>query len=386
MTQKFDTVDVHVTSQTYRVDAILQDPLLDGQKRYTVEVTEFTCPLSSESPLPATALFENTDNYQLIRVRRKNILSPGVINDATSLSTLNVIGPLFAPAVGPRKDIFVPSAFSPMRTPSDVTYYLQRFFDDIKNIYIANANGIVVAEHGGGGPPANQPLTAADVFAKVLMLPNGTLRFYFGALFCKHFFLELSAFGSKLLGLESLVAYRLVGGVLLTGAVALTGNADGLGPPIAGLTNETMVQQAQYPLTRHFDHRVRCDIETDMPVPQTIVWSTDNLQKISHVIASFPINMRTSTSLLLNSEGASEGEVSHTADLFSGDIVWRRAEDRVAERYEITSSKFFQNVRLGVFMTRREWSVAKSAYSFVRRPIQLSDGESWTAKLRFRTL
>ena len=67
MTDKFDTVDVHVTSQTYRVDAILQDPLLDGQKRYTVEVTEFTCPLSSESPLPATALFENTDNYQLIR-------------------------------------------------------------------------------------------------------------------------------------------------------------------------------------------------------------------------------------------------------------------------------------------------------------------------------
>ena len=116
MTQKFDTVDVHVTSQTYRVDAILQDPLLDGQKRYTVEVTEFTCPLSSESPLPATALFENTANYQLIRVRRKNILSPAVINDATSLSTLNVIGPLFAPAVGPRGDIFVPSAFSPMRT------------------------------------------------------------------------------------------------------------------------------------------------------------------------------------------------------------------------------------------------------------------------------
>ena len=382
MSSKFDTVDVHLSSTSAAVDAILQDPLLDGEKRYTMEVTEFTCPLSNEGPLPPDKAFELESNL-LFRVRRKNITAVGVNTAATLLSTQAVIGALFIPAGGPSLDVFVPNAFRPMRTPGDLVYYLQRFFDEIKNIYRDAAGGIVGADHGGVPDVA---LVDADIFVNVTMTPNGTIRLYFGEHFCKHFFLESNDYGSKLLGFDKLVAFQLLGGVILTGAVALTGNADGTGPPVAGATGQTVVLQAKYPLTRHFDHRVRVELDTDLPVPRTVVWNTTNTQKISHVIATFPINMENSTTIRLNSEGANEGELSFTSNLFTGDIVWRRAESRVSERYEILNSKFFQNIRAAIYITRRVWDDTKKQFTFSRLELSLADGESWTAKLRFRTL
>ena len=48
-----DVVDVHVTSQTDRVDAFSQYDLLDGQRKYTVELTEFVSPLAGHGALPS---------------------------------------------------------------------------------------------------------------------------------------------------------------------------------------------------------------------------------------------------------------------------------------------------------------------------------------------
>jgi len=52
MTNEIDIVDVHVTSVSEKVDAFTQYPLLDGSKKYTVEITEFVCPLAGQDALP----------------------------------------------------------------------------------------------------------------------------------------------------------------------------------------------------------------------------------------------------------------------------------------------------------------------------------------------
>ena len=44
--REVDIIDAHVTSTSNVVDVFSQYPLLDGDKRYTVEITEFTCPLA----------------------------------------------------------------------------------------------------------------------------------------------------------------------------------------------------------------------------------------------------------------------------------------------------------------------------------------------------
>ena len=51
-TREVDIVDCQITSISNVVDALSQYPLLDGDKKYTVELTEFVSPLAGHGPLP----------------------------------------------------------------------------------------------------------------------------------------------------------------------------------------------------------------------------------------------------------------------------------------------------------------------------------------------
>jgi len=389
---KYDVVDVGVTSTKPIVDAILEHPILDGTKKYSVEVTEFTSPLSTEPPLPLIKTFQDAllDTMLLFRVRRKKT-GENVTHDNTLLRTLppftvggntDDLRPQFI-----QRETFTHGVYTPIRTPNDMVFFLQEFFDEIKNVYGTSQNGLEGAEHGGNNVTAAN--MAADNFVRVLLTPNGTIRFYFSAIFTANFFIETSHYGVKLFGLNTadnrLIAFRTAAGVVVTGEKALRG--DPLGPTIvAGGTGETVVLQCKYPLIRHFDHRVRLEIDSSgMPVPAIVDWGSDNKQRVRHTIATFPINQKFETAIALNTQGANTGSISFATKMFLGDIVFRRAEDKISERYEILNSQFFQNIRLEVYIVRREWNTTTSKFVFKRRGITLADGESWTCKLRFRT-
>ena len=61
-----DRLDIHLDSNTPVIDAFSQYPLLDGSKKYTVEVTSFACPMDIPL-LPSSDFWEddagNTLNY-----------------------------------------------------------------------------------------------------------------------------------------------------------------------------------------------------------------------------------------------------------------------------------------------------------------------------------
>ena len=72
--KEIDVVDVHVTSKD-RVDCFSQYPLLDGSKKYTVELTEFVCPLANQSALPDISFFEQNIFFE---IRRKRLTADAV--------------------------------------------------------------------------------------------------------------------------------------------------------------------------------------------------------------------------------------------------------------------------------------------------------------------
>ena len=85
---KFDLVDVGVSSTKPIVDAILEHPILDGTKKYSVECTEFVTALSEETPLPFIKTFEDAGlNMLLFQVRRK-VVGVAAIQVNTELGTL----------------------------------------------------------------------------------------------------------------------------------------------------------------------------------------------------------------------------------------------------------------------------------------------------------
>ena len=395
MKSSYDVVDVHVSSLKSRLDSVLEHPLLDGQKKYTLQVTEFSMPLSLEGPLPANEkISEPADvapRMLLLQVRAKLIgQQPGA--NATLLSNVPLIGGQFGP-VPPStnsRERFVPTSIRPMRTPNDLVYYLQRYFDDIKAKYILTSP-LVGADHGGGGPVV---FDADTQFVTVTVEPNGILKFFFSEIFTKHFYIGLTRWGATLLGLgdeHQLVAFRTHNGNILVGQNALTNNEDanlivGDENGIAVGVNETVEHPCLYPIERHFDHRVRLEVESQMGTPATTAWTTKNLQKISHVIGTFPIITKTQTSVLCNSEGTPTGHVRYQTDLLVGDLVWRRAEDKISEKYVLSDSNFFHNIRLEVFIVRKEWLEIDNGFIFVKEKLTFEAGENWSAKVRFRSI
>jgi len=440
--KEVDIVDVHVTSISDRVDAFTQYPLLDGTKQYTVELTEFVCPLAGQDALPNTSTA--VDNL-LFELRRKHVAIPviPVLHDQSRLVT-----PILS-AVGVASGLFLPYGLftddlvqfrkndqRPMSTPADLVYYMQRFFNDALSQYkkatvVALANlavqQAIVADGGSSaaqvtaaqllinGPAGNNgllalsngmensikaslhggatenlmvdiPVIADTKFVTVGIQPNGCLVLFFDPVFTKHFFLQMTTYGARLLGLgeDNLVAFRELGNNdIAQGLTALTSH-NPAGTIIAGSTSETVEYRGLFPLERYFDHRIRLEVETQIGIPPTVVWSTDDRQKISHVIATFPIQMTSQSSVICNSEGAATQDVSFQSTLLVGDLTWRRAEDKISERYLITNSQYFHNIRLEIFIVRKQW--VQNEFHFIRENMVFADGESWTAKLRFRSI
>ena len=378
-----DVVDVHLDSITHSVDAILQDPLLDGNKKYTAEISEFSCSLSGEPPL------QESNDY-LLRVRRRKI-GAAVDNDITLLTNVPADGggitDLAQNFLDTGKDRFVTKQGGryPVSCIQDLVQYLQFYFDEIKKNYVMLGDDNLPG--GEYGSAADDTLENNDRFVVVSLTANRRLRLSFGIQFQAHFYLQLSLYAQKLFGFEygDFIGFRVDGEEVLSGMPGLT---DGGNILVAGGTNDTIEVNGEYSLDVHFEHRIRIEIETAMPIPNTIVWNTDNTQKISKVIGSFPIISRNGVRIRLNNISSVQSEISSLSMSSTGNVVFRRAEDRISERYEILNSQFFQQILLKVFITRKKWVQVGDIikYIFTRTPIRLIEGGYWTAKLRFRTL
>ena len=217
----------------------------------------------------------------------------------------------------------------------------------------------------------------------VILTPNGTLQFAFSTLFTEHFFLIVTAYGQKVLGLPGIIAYREHNGVVLTGLEALANNQT---PALIleGDTEQTVLERASYSLTRYFDHRVRIEIETQIGIPATVVWASTNIQQLNHVIATFPLNHQITTTVSTDNFGVVQETVKLQETLLNGDVIFRKAEDKITERYMLNNSQFFHNIRLELFAVRRKWNGER--FLVKRENIVFNEGEHWTAKLRFRSI
>jgi len=389
--QPLDVTDVHVTSND-RVDAFTQYPLLDGAKRYTVEVTEFVCPLSTQTALPNKTFFEDDAGNVLqsfFEIRRKRLtenLPANVIgipygNDGSSMSTL-VTDPVDIFGTKDYLYIFRKSEQYVCSTIGELVFDLQRFFDEFRNVYAKKAadSELIGDDHGGGPDVA---IAVNNRFVNVIITPNGTLQLAFSPLFTKHFFLIVTSYGQKILGLPGILAYDQNAEVVITGLEALT-NLQIPGLLLEGETDQTVLETALYSLTRYFDHRVRIEIETQIGVPATVVWSSTNIQQLNHVIATFPLNHQITTTIETDNAGVVKDTVKLQETLLNGDVIFRKAEDKITERYLINNSQFFHNIRLELFAVRRKWNGER--FLVKRDTMVFNPGEHWTAKLRFRSI
>ena len=397
VTQDLDVVDVSVSSTTADVDAILEHPLLDGSKDYSIEVTEFTCPLGSETPLPRDSVFAevaNQDRMFLLKVFRRRVgRVPG-----TLYTRLNDDGEVSGVGYGRFDEllIFYPSSRYPIQTINDLVLHLQNFLNNIKARYLV---GLDTRDHGavpdmGEEDPypdgADQVDISGDSFCQVSMSLNGTIQFKASALFTEHFYMEFSPFARHLFGINSqyFSCTRTLDAnqntILQEGVVSLI---SANGHIKAGSAQEDYILRGDYPLTRNFEHRVGLEVDASgMPVPAVVAWTTTSKQSIRHTLSSFPIPTSYTTRVSLSPSGYTLGNYEFEQKFLGDQVVFRRAEDKISERFKLQNTQFFQNLRFGVFLERRVWDPVKEDYIFERSKILLDTGDTWTLKVRFRTL
>ena len=390
-----DYLDVHVTSQDGNIDAFSQYPLLDGSRKYTVELTEFCCPINV-TRLPPISFFEddagNTLQY-FFEIRRKQDGTPVFHND-TSMGTLRdsadlAGGDLLFPENDKSGYMFRKSALRPIETVSDLYYHLQRFFADFIGRYRERDSQHIISgnAHGYGGGD-DQEVDEDTQICSVILNPSGTLSLTFSDIFTKFFFITVTKYGQKILGLPETIAFRTDDhGNLLDGLDALLAPNGTI--QIGGADTAVKILSS-HSVFRFFDHRVRLEVETQMGIPVTSVWSTTNSQQLSHVMATFPIQAKYSTTVVCDPSGVVFPDIVRVTDeLQHGPIVFRSAEDKVSERYQVLNPQYFHNIRLEVFIVRREYKfdLAGTMTSlFTREKLVFDDDDYWTAKLRFKSI
>jgi len=146
--EKYDIVDVHLSSTKSMLDSILEHPILDGDKTYTIAVTEFTAPISAETPLPLNQTFKDQEpTMYLLNVKRKNGDADTVISHIShSMSTLPA--PLGqAAGILNQFQRFMPNVYKSIQTVNDLVFYIQEYFTEIQKVY-ATAGGPGI--DGGG--------------------------------------------------------------------------------------------------------------------------------------------------------------------------------------------------------------------------------------------
>ena len=182
-----DIIDVHVTSNETSVDCFSQYPLLQGELKYTVQVTEFCCPLTS-SALPHMSFFEddgnNTREYFFeLRRKRTTDLNINRAHDDSSLSTLNVSDVGGAATLFPN-DSYYKFRKAPQRkltTVGEFVYSLDRFFNDFIQKYRQDQvdDTLLGDSHGG----TDKEIQEDELFVTVRLSPGGTLSLVFNKLF-----------------------------------------------------------------------------------------------------------------------------------------------------------------------------------------------------------
>ena len=87
---KRDVIDVHIGSEESRVDAFSNQPLLDGDRKYSVQCTELVCPLAGHDALPQNSWFTQA-GHEFFTLRRRR---PAQLftSDHASLQALNPNG------------------------------------------------------------------------------------------------------------------------------------------------------------------------------------------------------------------------------------------------------------------------------------------------------
>ena len=353
-----DVVDVEVREKgKASTDMFFQDPILDYTRDYVVGVSELSVPLNSEP------MFSKNDaNDMILKVCNRS----------------NAYG-----YRDPQIQMGVNGDFS-----------LRRAAVTTAGGFYRALNQFSIQWRGVFGAPVGQPVRNF----RIVTMAGGRVRIEGNPEFWIHHFVLLSGYGQELLGfttpyLHYTMDYTAVPNGLETAADLLTqGGVSGRGIPqgnfiaqdIAGLRalNQTLSHIAERECISRLEHRMRIELDADLSVPANILLE-NGLQKVHYNIGSFAFPTEVEQEVGVDGGAPRQTLLMFKSKLLTGKYIVKAKETPTTDWYKLLATANVQNMRLHVFIVRREYNEASGEWSLVRNELTMRPQDYWNATLKF---
>ena len=131
--------------------------------------------------------------------------------------------------------------------------------------------------------------------------------------------------------------------------------------------------QMKYSIFRYAEHRLRAEVDADLAIPNNILIE-NGVQKMHYNIASFALPQKYEGRITVDSNPLVTERISHVSHLFAGNTIIKAKETPTTDWYTLQSAANVQNMRLHIFVVRREWNVNKKTWELVRNKLTMDDG------------
>ena len=346
-----DIVDIQI-SQTgdAETDMFFQEPVLDKKRDYVVGVSELSIPLTSETPLSMTK-GNLTDNFLEIRNRVNTNFNPG--QPAYALNPGHeALGTIANDVV--RFKLSQHSIIAPV----DLVKALHVYFETV-----SNALGLVLY---------------------MSTTPSGVLSVWAEPDFWTLHWIRLSRYAQEIIGHpeDGIAFYWNVNG---NKSRVWSEQIDPATNNFWEADNAAFIQvhefRLNYSIYRYLDHRLRVELDADLAIPANILVENGS-QKMHYNIASFAIPQKYEARVSVTNM-VMDSPITHVSHLYIGNTIMKAKETPTTDWYKLTSAANVQNMRIHVFIVRREWDREKNIWELVRNKLTLQEDQTWFATMKF---
>ena len=353
-----DIVDVEVREKgNASTDMFFQDPILDYTRDYVVGVSELSVPLNSEPMFS-----KNEMNDVILKVCHRS----------------NVFGHR-----DPQIQMGMHGDFSLRR--HDVT--------SAGGFYRALAQFSVQWRGVFGNPAGGLPVRNF----RIVTMAGGRVRIEGNPEFWIYHYVFLSGYGQELLGFPrtpylhytmdftaAVPRLDISADLLTQGGLSAQGIPQGnfIAQDIVRMRalNQTLSHVAERECISRLEHRMRIEIDADLSVPANILLE-NGIQKVHYNIGSFAFP--TGITQDVETDAARPLALRIKTPLMTGKYIVKSKETPTTDWYRLLATANVQNMRLHVFIVRREWNEHLKTWSLARNELTIRDQDYWDATLKF---
>ena len=127
---------------------------------------------------------------------------------------------------------------------------------------------------------------------------------------------------------------------------------------------------------------MRIEIDADLSVPANILLE-NGVQKVHYNIGSFAFPTEVEQEIGID-DGLARGRLlKFKSKLLTGKYIVKAKDTPTTDWYRLLATANVQNMRLHVFIVRREWNEHLKTWSLTRNELTMRDQDYWDATLKF---